>query len=457
MTEDDAHRRLTSVPKALRDRLVAARDDLPHGALLAVGRFYAALDRRGEQADAPSAQTFAAAGRSRTGLAVLLRTLTQHQAGEEVCLAEGRHLLKTRYQELMRRGTARRPRLNRGRRPKAPPKARLWPEAWLALRPGLLGAPLRPTTVTGHLYAINRCAECASGLACPPRFSWLFAWELTKAFEAQGTKNITIATRIGSLIALGRYGRLPPERLEGLRRVQASYQSRARRDPKVKAPRIMGLVERGGYAEVIAAIARLLARAEAEPDWSVASQRARATAAVLMVTVNVPPRTGDAATWRLGHELIREPWGEWRLAWPQGKTCTSVDVGRLWPETARVLDTHILGGRPRRLAVGRYDTLFGLNWLRLDGSASHASWPSRMVRRALGVPMHDVRTLAADYLRTHDPETAPEAVRGLLGHRTQAAGEAYRVLCKGDAAARRWHDIREGLEWDPLLTHSAEP
>ena len=454
MTDDDARRRLASVPGALRDRLVSVRDDLPFGALLAVGRFYEALRRRGEQPDAPSADTFAEACRSKTSLDVLLRTLSRHDPNG-ACLAESRVLLKTRNQELRRRRAGPRPKPSRERRRDGPPEARGWPDEWLVLLPALLDAPLRPNTIVKHMWGINRCADCMSGLACPPRFSWLFAWELARALEAAGMARISVADRIGSLIALGRYGGLLPDQLEGLRRVQASLQNRARTDPKVKVPRIKAFMARGGYAEVIGIIADLLDRAEAEPDWSAAAERARTIAAILMVTVNVPPRTGDAATWRLGHEIEREPWGEWLLTWPQGKTGAAVDVGRLWPETAKVLDQHLLGGRPTRLAIQRYDALHGVNWLRFDGTP-HRSWPSRLVKAALGIPLHDIRTLAADQLRAHDPGIAPEIIRALLGHRTQAVGEnSYRAVCSDDAATLRWQTIRDGLEWDPVLSRSA--
>jgi hypothetical protein len=57
------------------------------------------------------------------------------------------------------------------------------------------------------------------------------------------------------------------------------------------------------------------------------------------------------------------------------------------------------------------------------------------------VPLHDLRTLAADYLRMHDPVAAPRIVAVLLGHRTQEAGEEYRALCAETAAQREWCKI----------------
>ena len=79
-----------------------------------------------------------------------------------------------------------------------------------------------------------------------------------------------------------------------------------------------------------------------------------------------------------------------------------------------------------------------------------------MVAGAIGIPLHDLRTLAADYLRDYDPATAPEIVRALLGHRSLAAGDAYRALCIDDAAVRKWQAIRGELAWDPLLARSQQ-
>lgn len=58
------------------------------------------------------------------------------------------------------------------------------------------------------------------------------------------------------------------------------------------------------------------------------------------------------------------------------------------------------------------------------------------------MPLHDLRTLVADYLRLHDQVAAPRIVRVLLGHRTQAGGREYQALCAETAAQRGWQEIR---------------
>lgn len=189
----------------------------------------------------------------------------------------------------------------------------------------------------------------------------------------------------------------------------------------------------------------LLDQARACADWRAEAATARATAAVLALCVNMPARAGDVARWRLGEHLVREPWGAWRLGWDQEKTGRFQDAGTLWPEVGSVLDEHLLGGRPARQVHRRYDELRGTNWLSLGPQPYTSKWPSTQVRAAIGVPLHDLRTLAADYLRLHDPAAAPGIVAALLGHRSPEAGEAYRALCTDTAAQRDWQMVRQSL------------
>ena len=156
----------------------------------------------------------------------------------------------------------------------------------------------------------------------------------------------------------------------------------------------------------------------------------------------IPPGTGDVAAWTLGEHLERQPHGRWRLRWRQGKTGYWKGAGELWPETGAVLDEHILGNRPSRLVQRRFEELRGCNWLSLSEWPYAGRWPSEKVRDAVGVPLHDLQTLAADYLRLHDPVAAPRIVSVLLGHRTQEAGDEYRALCAETAAQKGWQELR---------------
>lgn len=114
----------------------------------------------------------------------------------------------------------------------------------------------------------------------------------------------------------------------------------------------------------------------------------------------------------------------------------------LWREVGEVIDAHILGTRPAWHMQRRYTELMGMNWLSLRDQPYAGRWPSDQVKHALGVPLHDLRTLLADMLRLHDPETAPQLVSTMLGHRSREAGEAYRALCSDTAAQRQWQELR---------------
>jgi integrase len=117
----------------------------------------------------------------------------------------------------------------------------------------------------------------------------------------------------------------------------------------------------------------------------------------------------------------------------------------LWPEVSALLDEFILGGRPDRLVHVRYRELIGRNWLTFAESPPRRALASDLARQALGVPPHDLRTLAADYLRRHDPASAAALVSAHLGHGTEAAGADYSVLCEGAAASRTWREARRRI------------
>ena len=159
----------------------------------------------------------------------------------------------------------------------------------------------------------------------------------------------------------------------------------------------------------------------------------------------MPPRTGDMAAWVLGRDLLRQPSGCWRLDWRQQKTLARADAGPLWPEVGLILDDLILAGHPDRLVHLRYEMLTGRNWLTHDAQPPGHRLPSDRVQAAIGLPLHDLRTVAADLLRDRDPAAARFLVAGLLGHRSARAGEAYRAISGGEAAALEWQKIRQTL------------
>ena len=446
MNDSIARARLECVPKAVRDALLEHREHLPAGAIAAVGRFFRLLTERGEHFSAPSRATFETACTSESSLGLLLRVLGEH--APSVCLSEGRTLRREYYRKRSC-SAERQPEDVSKRAPSSGPAPRNWPDAWLTLLPGLRAAAIKDSSIARHINSVNRGAAILPSLRCPPRLGWLLAWELAQAVQTEdentgraGVTARTAATYIGGLVGLGLHGGLDEDALDGMRSVQAHLQRQGRRMAKKKDARVEELYAKGGYDEIVRVLLSKLEEADALPAWRAEAEIARATAAVLGVCTNDPARTGDVASWTLGDALVREPVGRWRLRWRQGKTGHWKEAGELWPEIGAVLDEHILGGRPARHVQRRFEELRGCNWLSLCHKPYASRWPSEMVKAAIGVPLHDLRTLAADYLRMHDPVAAPRIVSVLLGHRSHEAGEEYRVLCVETVAQREWREIR---------------
>ncbi|MGI3167271.1 hypothetical protein [Pseudooceanicola sp. 200-1SW] len=435
MRDDKARVRLAAVPADVRERMIAARADLPAGAITAVARFFEVLAARQDVPDLPSQASFAAACRNESALGLLLRMLELHAPG--MCLAEGRALRRAYY-----RARPGGPRVAGSGHHRGVTEPRNWPEAWIKLLPALQEAPIAESTLRRHVASINRCAELLPRMICPPRLGWLLGWEMARKFREAGLRPSTIANYLGGLVSLGTHGHHDADAVAGLRSVQMGLLREARRIPKLKQTRIEALYEQGGYSEVLHAVIRNLETADASADWRSEAATARATAAILAVTLNVPPRSGDIASWRLGEALVRDPWGAWGLRWQQEKTGVWLDAGTLWTEIGWVLDQHLLAGRPRRHAHRCYTELVGMNWLTHELAGFDRRWPSERVSAAIGVPIHDLRTLAADYLRLHDPATAPAAVAALLGHSSRDAGAEYEALSQQTAAQRDWLAIR---------------
>lgn len=444
MNENIARGRLAAAPLDVQDRMMADQANLPPGTVSVVGRFFLTLAKRGESADAPSRGAFEQACANESALGSLLRALTKY--APEVCLAEGRALRKDYYRQ--RPGSPGQRKEGKSRKVEPPHSlVKDWPSEWLKLLPGLLEAPIKQSSVNRHIASINRCAAVLPLVTCPPRLGWLLGWEIANAIRdvAPGNRvpnDRTVASYISGLVSLAIHGGVEEKPLNGLRSVQASLQRNGRRLAKQKDHRLEDLFEKGGYAAATRAILRNLEEADALPDWTAEAANARATAAVLAVCLNDPARTGDVARWTFDEELVRHPTGHWDLRWRQQKTGSWKETGRLWPETGSVLDEHILGGRPARFVQRRYDELRGMNWLSFSDTAYERRWPSAKVRDAIGVPLHDLRTLAGDYLRLHDPASAPRILKVLLGHRSSEAGAEYSAICFDTAAQREWLDIR---------------
>jgi len=317
---------LAPVPAGIRARMLAA-ERLDPGASAVVGRFFGLLAQRGEPIAAPSRASFDAAAASEATLATLIRTLEAY--APEVCLAGAREARKAWYARRPKAGAPRR----RGRAPLPPQAPESWPVEWALLYPRLLAAPIRESSRRRYVDSINQLAAILPPDVAPD-WSRFTACCLFEALVERGEHPRTIATALGGLIGLGLHGRVGDTKLAGLREMRNVAAVRASRIDKKKVARISYLTERGGFPVIAEAIARLRSDADGLPAWSAAAGRLRRAAAVLAVEINAYGRTGDVAGWRLGIDLVREPWGAWRLGWRQGKTSGDQDVGELWPEVA---------------------------------------------------------------------------------------------------------------------------
>ena len=228
-----------------------------------------------------------------------------------------------------------------------------------------------------------------------------------------------------------------------MRIVRVTLKTEGRQSPKLKEARIHALTERGGFDAVADRVGEMLSAAGELPDHATAKMQLLQNAALCLVHMNKPARTGDASRWRIGQDLVRLTDGTWRLAWHQEKTGRGTGAGELWPEVCMILDILVLGGRPHRFIHLRYRELLGANWLTQTWEDPGRKFVSDRIRASVGVPSHDLRTLAADYMRRHDPAVAANVIATHLGHASEKAGEDYRALCEGEAAAREWAEMRE--------------
>lgn len=430
---------LGPAPRDVRARMLADADNLRPGVAAVVGRFFRIIAERGEPVAAPSRESFDVAATSEPTLGTLLRALTAY--APQVCLAGGREARRAWY---ARRKKAGRPR-RKGPAPVPSAAPSTWPTEWASRYPGLLVAPIEETSRRRYVASISRCADALPWTNCRPDWSRWFAYCLLEVFEEEGLRPRTIASYLDGLIALGKHGGVSSDDLAGLHDMRNLAHARAVAMERMKVGRIEELTERGGLMVVPETIGKLRDDSAGLPASSAAAERMRQTAAILGVELQAYARTGDVAGWVLGNDLIRDPCGTWRLEWTQGKTGTDRAPGELWPEIGEILDELILAGRPQRYAGLQYQRLLGSNWLTHTADALPSRQPSYLVRQAIGVPLHDLRTVIADLMRRVDPKRAAGIIATLLGHRSTEAGEEYRALCQGEAATRDWSRMRSRI------------
>src|SRR6056297_3526679 len=430
---------LKNAPAAVRRAMVEDAPNLAPGAAHVMGRFWSAVRERKSNSSMPGAEVYRSAAASESTFRCLLRALAAY--APHVSTAHARVVSDEWY--------ARRPKaVARVAQTLERPVGAKWPVSWQRMKPGLDAAPIRTTTLKRYIASIDRCAAVvAEGLASKTH-GFVAACEFSEAFlfhpdKSRRVKPVTAANYIEGLIALGARGGVAEASLTAMRVILRDLRDQAALAEKNKYERLSDLMERGGYAHVADRIGELRARATELPAHSPARRRNMQQAVVCAVILNKPPRKGDLVSWRLGHELVREIDGTWCAGWEQEKTGGATETGALWPEICEILDEWILDGRPDRLIHVRYQELVGRNWLTFEDRAPYRNLPTELTRAAIGVPSHDLRTLAADYMRRQDPAHAADVIATHLGHGTIMAGEAYRSECDGVAAQAIWAETRK--------------
>ena len=430
---------LKDAPAAVRREMIEDAPNLAPGAAHVMGRFWTEVRAHRSNLSMPPAEAYRAAAGSESTFRCLLRVLAKY--APHVSTAPARAVSDEWY--------ARRP------KPTAKPEKTMemssratWPYSWRRMKPALEAVPIGCSSRTRYLASIDRCAAVvAEGLASDAH-GFVAACELAEAFlfhpdTSRRVKAVTAANYIEGLIALGASGNVAEASLTAMRVITQDLRDQAELCEKNKHERLSGLMERGGYGHVADRIGELRNRANDLPSHSAAWRRCMQQTVVCAVILNKPPRKGDLVSWRLGYEIVRDVDGTWRAEWEQEKTGRATEMGPIWPEICDILDEWILDGRPDRLVHIRYQELLGKNWLTIEDRAPYRNLPTGLTKAAIGVPSHDLRTLAADYMRRHDPAHAADVIATHLGHGTRKAGEAYRAECDGAAAQAIWAETRK--------------
>lgn len=429
---------LKDTPAAIRRAMLDDASKLAPGAAHVMERFWTAVRTRKGNLGMPAAQAYRDAASSESTFRCLLRALSAYaphvSTAPAKCVSEEWYALRKRTPPPKRV-------------PKAESVGATWPESWRVMKPALDAARIKNSTRKRYFASIDRCAAIVAEGHAPEQLGFIAACELSDAFlfhpdPDRRVKPVTAANYIEGLIALGTKGGVADASLTAMRVILRDLRDQADLCEKNKYERLSSLMERGGYAHVADRIGELRARALDLPAHSAARRRCMQQAVVCAVTLNKPPRKGDLVSWRFGQQLIREIDGTWRAEWQQMKTGRVTEAGALWPEICEILDEWILDGRPDRLIHLQYQELVGRNWLTLDDSVPYRNLPTELTKAAIGVPSHDLRTLAADYMRRHDPAHAADVIATHLGHGTRKSGKAYRGECEGVAAQAIWQESR---------------
>lgn len=235
---------LLPLPAEIHRDMLENRESLVPGAAAVMGRFFAVVKERREPFEAPSADSFRTAAGSESTLATLLRALARH--APHVSTATARVVRAEYYAQRPRKAST-------ADRPAASEHSVIasWPASWQSMYPSLRAARIRGSSRKRYVASISRCAQLVRAGAADDCLTFYTAWCLSEAFKAgdRDIKPITIANYLEGLVALGRYGGVADESLDGLRYMRDALRDEARLGEKRKTAPIIDLMRRGGWRQ----------------------------------------------------------------------------------------------------------------------------------------------------------------------------------------------------------------
>lgn len=464
---DNLLARMPSVPPAVAQPAAAGFVDgrfTARGGPATLERFYAHMLGVGRAPQQARLEDFAAVTTSRTGLMMLMKALEAFDPS--VPLAAARPLRQDWDRWLNERYNKKTPKGRAASRVALPPAE--WPAAWTAAEPLLdqrvrtargRYRRLKPRTRAAIVQAVGLCAAvrpwaAGQGVPLPETFSpdlaEAFLRFLFREMDASGKKRDPVSMRSAAdyfqrvILFARRGGLFSPEAEDAFTEIHTALESEATDETPTKHGKIRRFLSEHGLSDLLHAADCCLLEAEALPAHGAAAFRLRRKAMVFALLLNGVDRQGDLSSFRIGREIVRQPDGLWTADFRQSKTRGAKALGPYWPITSRIIDLHVLAGRPDWMLPERLADLDGCNLVGLEEGMFSTYHPAALLQEEFDISGHLVRTLVTDLIRVHRPDAA-WAVQALLGHSSRWMQSSYRTDFRETAALGKYHDTIQAL------------
>lgn len=426
----------------------------PRGSVTVLDRFFMRLESAGRPLDRPIAEDFTGE-RSRSSFRLLMTALARF--APDIPLAEAGPE-RQRWDRLLNQSYGKKPkRVRPSTRIALPPEA--WPQRWQEALPSLDKTWRGPTGPRKPLCAKTRenVVQAMGMLQASRLWSQERDHPTGEALDIEAIEIFlrylhhqrkvsarTSADYIERVRILGRRGGLlSPEADAVCAEIIGALREEADEAPR-QTERLRQFLGTFSLGDLLREAEGRVERSLSLPAHLAKAARLRREAVVLVLLVNTCDRQADLSSLRIGREIIRHEQGGWHIDLRQQKTGIRKELGPLWPLTSRLIDMHVLGGRPESFIADRLAGLQGCNLLSLapDGFATH--YPSAVLDRAFGIRAHLVRNLTTDLIRRERPDSA-WAVQCMLGHGNETMQREYEINFRRDASVREWHGVLEEM------------